>query len=169
VGRYDIVKYVVSDENIDKANSITTIVTDSTISIESDEVDNSLKYNFAICDENGNILENKSSTSRSVTFSSLKKGSEYTVSVRALLDKTTVSVYSASLIKKVATSDITDLPVNPMPDIPSRPDIPNTPDIIDCFCMCHKTGLISLLWKIINFIYQIFGTNKECNCGIAHY
>ena len=46
----------------------------------------------------------------------------------------------------------------------------HTPDApIDCSCMCHKTGLMSLLWKIMNFFYRIFGTNKECYCGAAHY
>lgn len=104
VGRYDIVKYVVSDSAVGKPTKITTTVTDTTVKVTSSAVDGATKYAFAISDANGNIVENKSSTGRSATFSSLKKGSDYTVSVRALLDKTTVSVYSASLTKKVSTS-----------------------------------------------------------------
>ena len=52
-----------------------------------------------------------------------------------------------------------DKPADPIPDTPTT----------DCSCMCHKTGLMSLIWKIINFFYKIFGTNKECACGVAHY
>lgn len=104
VGRYDIVKYVVSDSAVGKPTKITATATDTSIKVTSNAVSGATKYAFGISDENGNIVENKSSTGRSVTFSSLKKGMEYTVSVRALLDKTTVSVYSASLTKKVATS-----------------------------------------------------------------
>ena len=52
-----------------------------------------------------------------------------------------------------------DKTVDPTPDAPSK----------DCSCMCHKSGLMSLLWKIMNFFYRIFGTNKECYCGVAHY
>ena len=52
-----------------------------------------------------------------------------------------------------------DKTVDPTPGAPSK----------DCSCMCHKSGLMSLLWKIMNFFYRIFGTNKECYCGVAHY
>lgn len=110
VGRYDIVKYVVSDSDVGKPTKITATATDTTVKVTSNAVSGATKYAFGICDENGNIVENKSSTSRSVAFSSLKKGMEYTVSVRALLDKTTVSVYSASLTKKVSTSGTAGTP-----------------------------------------------------------
>lgn len=109
-GRYDIVKYVVSDESVGKPTKITVKATDTSIKVTSNAVSGAQKYAFGICDENGKIVENKSSTGRSVTFSNLKKGTEYTVSVRALLDKTTVSVYSASLTKKVSTSGTAGTP-----------------------------------------------------------
>lgn len=105
-GRYDIVKYVVSDSAVAKPTKISTTVTDTSVKVTSNAIDGAIKYAFAISDANGKIVENKSSTGRSVTFSSLKKGAEYTVSVRALLDKTTVSIYTATLTKKVSTSGV---------------------------------------------------------------
>ena len=38
-----------------------------------------------------------------------------------------------------------------------------------CGCMCHKSGFMGFIWKIIKIFYKIFGTNKVCNCGINHY
>lgn len=39
----------------------------------------------------------------------------------------------------------------------------------DCTCNCHKTGLFSFIWKIINFFNKLLKTNKECACGKMHY
>ncbi len=39
----------------------------------------------------------------------------------------------------------------------------------NCSCNCHKSGLMNLIFKIILFIQKIFGTNKTCACGAAHY
>ena len=39
----------------------------------------------------------------------------------------------------------------------------------NCSCMCHKTGFIGFLWKIVNFLYRLFGINEVCDCGAAHY
>lgn len=38
-----------------------------------------------------------------------------------------------------------------------------------CSCMCHKSGFSGFIWKILRFFYKLFGTNKTCGCGIAHY
>ena len=49
-------------------------------------------------------------------------------------------------------------------------DMPtNEPDATDCSCNCHKGGISGLIFKIILFFQRIFGMNKECKCGIAHY
>lgn len=49
-------------------------------------------------------------------------------------------------------------------------DMPtNEPDATDCSCSCHKGGISGLIFKIILFFQRIFGMNKECKCGIAHY
>lgn len=38
-----------------------------------------------------------------------------------------------------------------------------------CSCNCHKTGFMSFIWKILRFFYKLFGMNKVCSCGAAHY
>lgn len=43
-------------------------------------------------------------------------------------------------------------------------------EIIECTCFCHNPdGLSGLLFKIVNFFYQIFGINQTCECGKVHY
>lgn len=39
----------------------------------------------------------------------------------------------------------------------------------DCYCNCHKSGFVGLIWKILRFFYKLFKTNKVCGCGVAHY
>ncbi|MGN0654845.1 MAG: leucine-rich repeat domain-containing protein [Oscillospiraceae bacterium] len=39
----------------------------------------------------------------------------------------------------------------------------------NCTCNCHKTGFMGFIWKILRFFYKLFGTNKVCTCGQAHY
>ena len=39
----------------------------------------------------------------------------------------------------------------------------------NCECNCHKSGFMSIIWKVLRFFYKLFGTNKVCNCGVAHY
>ncbi len=38
-----------------------------------------------------------------------------------------------------------------------------------CSCNCHKGGFMNLIWKILRFFYKLFGMNKTCSCGVAHY
>ncbi len=48
---------------------------------------------------------------------------------------------------------------------PSQPDNPSE----TCPCNCHKKGIANFFFKIILFFQRIFGQNKTCKCGIAHY
>ena len=41
--------------------------------------------------------------------------------------------------------------------------------LVECDHSCHKGGIAGFFWKIINFFSRIFGTNKGCDCGVAHY
>lgn len=45
---------------------------------------------------------------------------------------------------------------------------PNTPDTPsqNCSHLCHRGGFF---WAIIRFFCKLFGTNKYCTCGAAHY
>ena len=38
-----------------------------------------------------------------------------------------------------------------------------------CDHMCHKSGFIGFLWKIVRFFWKIFNINPICECGVAHY
>ncbi len=39
-----------------------------------------------------------------------------------------------------------------------------------CDHVCHSDNFFrTLFWKIINFFNKLFGLNKVCNCGVAHY
>ncbi len=40
---------------------------------------------------------------------------------------------------------------------------------VDCSCNCHKGGFSGFIWKILRFFYKLFGMNKTCACGVAHY
>ncbi|MGN0468947.1 MAG: hypothetical protein ACI4GY_09510, partial [Acutalibacteraceae bacterium] len=42
------------------------------------------------------------------------------------------------------------------------------PDAI-CSHMCHKSGFVGFIWKIINFFNKLFKINKVCDCGAVHY
>ncbi len=39
----------------------------------------------------------------------------------------------------------------------------------NCSCNCHKGGFSGFIWKIVRFFYKLFGMNKTCSCGVAHY
>lgn len=38
-----------------------------------------------------------------------------------------------------------------------------------CSHMCHKTGLLGTLWKLINIFNRLFKINQYCECGAAHW
>ena len=40
---------------------------------------------------------------------------------------------------------------------------------VECECNCHKDGISGFFWNIKMFFSKIFGTNKMCECGVAHY
>ena len=47
------------------------------------------------------------------------------------------------------------------------------PEILDptlnCDCNCHKSGIKKFFFKFALFFQRIFGSNKTCECGVAHY
>ena len=59
-------------------------------------------------------------------------------------------------------------PATEAPEEPTEPEEPENPSD-NCSCNCHRTGLMGIIWKILNFFYKLFGMNKTCECGITHY
>ncbi len=41
---------------------------------------------------------------------------------------------------------------------------------LNCDHICHETnGIKAFFWKIVKFLYKLFGINPICECGIYHY
>lgn len=49
-----------------------------------------------------------------------------------------------------------------------KADEPSDPSE-NCNHICHKTGFLGFIYKIIRIFWQIFGINKTCACGVNHY
>ena len=45
----------------------------------------------------------------------------------------------------------------------------NSNNIHNCSHLCHKTGFIGFIWKIINFLNRLFNLQQYCDCGMLHY
>ncbi len=41
--------------------------------------------------------------------------------------------------------------------------------VVLCDHNCHKGGILGFIWRITNFFNKLFGVNKVCECGVAHY
>lgn len=44
-----------------------------------------------------------------------------------------------------------------------------TPSDELCDHMCHKTGLMGLIWMVVGFLFKLFNINRTCDCGILHW
>ncbi len=68
------------------------------------------------------------------------------------------------------TQCVVEEPEPPTTEPPTtEPEAPGTDEENNCSCNCHKTGFMGFIWKILCFFYKLFGSNKICGCGIAHY
>ena len=56
----------------------------------------------------------------------------------------------------------------PAPEEPT-PDTPDEPTDSTCDHLCHKSGFMGFLWKIVQFFSKLFKINPTCECGAAHY
>ena len=59
-------------------------------------------------------------------------------------------------------------PEEPTPDEPT-PDTPEEPTDIACDHMCHQSGFMGFIWKIVQFFWYLFEMNPICKCGVTHY
>ncbi|MBQ9912639.1 MAG: C-type lectin domain-containing protein [Clostridia bacterium] len=39
----------------------------------------------------------------------------------------------------------------------------------NCSHICHKTGFMGFIWKILRIFFKLFKVQPVCSCGIAHY
>ena len=56
----------------------------------------------------------------------------------------------------------------PAPEEPT-PDTPDEPANDNCDHICHKSGFMGFLWKIVQLFSKLFKINPTCECGAAHY
>ena len=59
-------------------------------------------------------------------------------------------------------------PEEPTPDEPT-PDTPEEPTDIACDHICHQSGFMGFIWKIVQFFWYLFEMNPICKCGVTHY
>lgn len=52
---------------------------------------------------------------------------------------------------------------------PAEPDTPDEPIDDTCDHLCHKSGFMGFIWKIVRFFWKLFRMNPVCECGVAHY
>lgn len=44
-----------------------------------------------------------------------------------------------------------------------------TGDGVACSCLCHQTGIMKIVYFLVNLIWKLIGANKICDCGVEHY
>ena len=52
--------------------------------------------------------------------------------------------------------------------ITNEPGVPSDSSA-DCDHMCHKSGFMGFIWKIVRFFWKLFKMNPVCECGAVHY
>ena len=50
-----------------------------------------------------------------------------------------------------------------------KPEDDNKEDSGECTCNCHAVGFKGLIFDFFLIFLRIFGLNKTCKCGVAHY
>ncbi len=86
----------------------------------------------------------------------------------------TQSGYSAetfcSVCKQVFPSETIDALGHTISDDTGLCTVCKVYDGYECACDCHSTsGIQKIFFSIINKLYQMFGINQKCSCGVLHY
>lgn len=101
VGRYDIVKYVVTSDAAPKAQ-ITVTPEVTSVKVEVSPQSGAEKYIYTLCDEAGETVVQKESKNAEYTFSSLPQATKYSVCAKAVLS-TPDGVHSSAAAINTAT------------------------------------------------------------------
>lgn len=112
--------------------------------------ENEVTYNDAIC-----ILNGHSYTSEVTAPTCTENG---------------YATYTCSTCGDTYTADETAATGHADNNGDGKCDACGTSTTADCSCTCHNSNaFVKFFWKIICFFYKLFGTNKTCSCGVAHY
>lgn len=141
-GRYDIVKYVVSDSAVCAPDDVSFVADSSGSKVASSQVEGAVRYNFGICDANGNIIACVASDSTTAVVASLAKSSKYTVCARALLKNSTNKVYSPCYTREFSGDGVI-----------------LKPSKVANFCAESKGSAVKFIWDETEFCdgYIIYG------------
>lgn len=159
-GRYDIVKYVVTDIAVPAPEDVNLLTDVSGARVSSSEVEDALRYNFAISDENGNIITCVASDTFTAELESLAKSGKYTVSSRVLLKNATNNkIYSPCYTREF-----------------SGDGIMIKPNKVANFCAESKGSFVKFIWDEVEFCdgYAIYGYNEANGAyieidSLSHY
>ena len=57
-----------------------------------------------------------------------------------------------------------------VPTVEEDTDTDTDIDTGKCSCFCHNSsGFMGFIWKIVQFLWRLFGMNPVCECGVKHY
>ena len=141
-GRYDIVKYVVTNSAVATPTDVTLTTGSTGSKVTSSVVTGAVRYNFGISDENGNIITCVASDTIEATLDSLKKSSKYTVSARVLLKNSTNKVYSPCYTREFSGDGVV-----------------LKPSKVENFLAESKGSAVKFIWDEVEFCdgYIIYG------------
>lgn len=158
-GRYDIVKYVVTDSAVVLPEDVNLVTDSSGARIDSSSVEGAIKYNFGVCDENGNVITCIASDTYTAELESLSKSSKYTVSARVRLGNSSNKIYSPCYTREF-----------------SGDGIMIKPNKVANFCAESKGSDVKFIWDEAEFCdgYAIYGyrssTGKYTEIAtLSHY
>ena len=141
-GRYDIVKYVVTSSSVSVPSDVTLVTESTGTKITSAVTSGAVRYNFGVCDENGNILVCTASDTTQAVVGVLKNSSKYTVSARVLLTSSGNKVYSPCYTREFSGDGVI-----------------LKPSKVQNFCAESKGGDFRFVWDEVEFCdgYIIYG------------
>ena len=144
-GRYDIVKYVVTDSAVAYPDDVNLVTDSSGAKVTSSAVSGAVRYNFGISDENGNVITCIASDSAAAVLDSLANSGKYTVSARVLLSSSS-KIYSPCYTREFSGDGIII-----------------KPDKVKNFCAESKGSYVKFVWDEVEFCdgYVIYGYSKS--------
>ena len=132
------------------------------------ELDHFSLYVLGLTDSNGNLLEVIDYKSIECAFN----GHAYTKTVIAPTCITNgYTAYNCSVCHHTYEDDIVGMTDHKDNNGDFYCDECNTylSNMASCDHLCHKSGFVGFIWKIVRFFWKLFSMNPTCSCGAAHY
>ena len=149
----------VTDENTKLGHSFTNYVSNNDAACT---VDGTKTAKCDRCDVTDTVTDEGSAKGHTIV---IDKAVAPTCTETGLTEGQHCSVCGEVLVKQevIQTADHTDS------DHDGKCDTCGKDMTENCTCICHKGGFMGFIYKIIRIFWKLFGTNKTCACGQAHY